>query len=394
MLGVVAAPVIATSPHTMQRRLVRLAVALGLLWLALPAGSAAAQRRQVPSGFLGVNVGGPMIAPGFAASGEFAAMARAGVEAQRLPLYWTLMQPSQDGPIDFSVSDGLIGAAAAHGLRSLPTVMLAPPWAARDPNNAASPPRDPATYGAFLTVLARRYGRGGAFWRAHPELTPVPVRDWQLWNEPAQGRYWSEQPFASGYVALLRAARAGLKGVDPGAHIMLAALNSAANFTAWGSLEQIYRAGGRGLFDEVAVNPFTARPGNVVRTVELVRQVMARHGDGRLPATLTEVSWPSAAGHRLALSIGGIVVSERTQAQRVATALPLLAAARRRLRIASVYWYTWLSPPLGSTDPVDYAGLRRQSRGGVVSKPALASYRSAARRLEGCAKTSVATRCR
>ena len=393
MLGVAVARVIAISPHT-QRRLVRLAVALGLLWVALPAGDATAQRRQVPNGFLGVNAGGPMLDAGVAGSGEFAAMARAGVESQRLPLYWSAMQPSQDGPIDFSVSDRLIGGAAAHGVRSMPTVLFAPPWAARDPSNAASPPRDPATYGAFLTALAQRYGPGGAFWRAHPELTPVPVRDWQVWNEPAQGRYWSDQPFAPGYVELLRAARAGLKRADPGGHIVLTALNSAANFTSWSSLEQIYRAGGRGLFDEAAVNPFTARPGNVVRTVELIRQVMARYGDRRLPVALTEISWPSAAGHRLALSIGGIVVSERTQAQRLATVMPLLAAARRRLRIANVYWYTWLSPPLGSTDPFDYAGLRRQSRGGVVSKPALASYRRAARTLEGCAKTSVATRCR
>jgi hypothetical protein len=335
-----------------------------------------------------------MLDPGFAASGEFAAMARAGVESQRLPLYWSLMQPSQDGLIDYSVSDRLIGAAAAHGLRSMPTVLLAPSWAARNPRNAASPPRDPATYGAFLTTLALRYGPGGAFWRAHPELAPIPVRDWQIWNEPAQGRYWSDQPFAPGYVALLRAARAGVKRADPGAHIVLGALNSAANFTSWGSLEEIYRAGGGGLFDEVAVNPFTARPGSTVRTVELIRQVMARHGDRLRPTTLSEVSWPSAAGHRLALSIGGIVVSERTQAQRLAAVMPLLAAARRRLRIAGVYWYTWLSPPLGSTDPFDYAGLRRQSRGGIVSKPALASYRRSAQILEGCAKTSVATRCR
>jgi polysaccharide biosynthesis protein PslG len=394
MLGVVVTPVIATPPNTMQRRLVRLVVALGLLWLALPAADAVAQRRHVPSGFLGVNVGGPMLDSGFASSGEFAVMARAGVESQRLPLYWAAMQPSQDGPIDFSVSDRLIGGAADHGVRSLPTVLLAPPWAARDPSNPASPPRDPATFGAFLTLLAQRYGPGGAFWRAHPRVAAVPVRAWQIWNEPAQGRYWSEQPFASGYVALLRAARTGLKAADPGAHIVLAALNSAANFTAWGSLEEIYRAGGRGLFDEAAVNPFTARPGNVVRTVELIRAVMARHGDSRLPVRLTEISWPSAAGHRLALSIGGIVVSERTQVQRVAAVMPLLAAARRRLRIASVYWYTWVSPPLGSTDPFDYAGLRRQSRGGVVSKPALASYRRAAQILEGCAKTSMATRCR
>jgi hypothetical protein len=367
---------------------------LTLPCLAASAHAAAAARRQVPRGFLGVDVGGPILSSAVNADAEFAAMARAGAESQRLPLYWPDMEPAPDRPIDFSNSDRLIGAAAAHGLRSLPTVLLTPSWAARDPGNPASPPREPAAYGAFLTALAQRYGPRGAFWAAHPELTPTPVRDWQIWNEPAQGRYWSEQPFAHGYVALLRAARAGLRTADPGARITLAALNSAANFTSWSSLESVYRAGGRGLFDEVAVNPFTARPSNVVRTVELLRQVMTRHGDGHRPIVLSEVSWPSAAGHRLRQSVGGIVVSERGEAERLAQVVPLVAAARRRLRISGFYWYTWLSPPLGSTDAFDYSGLRRQSGRGIVTKPALAAYRAAARHLEGCAKTSVATRCR
>jgi hypothetical protein len=371
-----------------------LAVSLGLACLAVPAAEAAAQRRQVPPGFLGVNVGGPMLDPRVGAASEFAAMARAGAESERVPLFWPTMQASPDRPIDFSISDRLIGAAASHGLRSLPTMLLTPAWAAKDPTNPASPPRDPATYGAFLTALVHRYGPGGDYWRAHPGSAAMPVRDWQIWNEPAQGRYWSEQPFAAGYVALLRTARAAVKRADPGARIVLAALNSAANFTSWGSLEEIYRAGGGGLFDAAAVNPFTARPGNVVRTVELFRAVMARHGDRRRPVMVTEFSWPSALGHRLATSIGGIVVSERDQARRLAEVIPLLARARSRLRIAAVYWYTWLSPPFGSTDPFDYAGLRRQSNRGVVGKPALAAYQGSARSLEGCAKTSVATRCR
>jgi hypothetical protein len=380
--------------NRMHHRLVLLAASVGLVCLAQPIDDAAAQRRQVPQGFLGVNVGGPMLDPGVDTTNEFAAMARAGAESERVPLFWPSMQSSQDRPIDFSASDRLVGAAASHGLRSLPTVLLTPAWAAKDPGNPASPPRDPGTYGAFLTALVRRYGPGGDYWRTRPGLASIPVRDWQIWNEPAQGRYWSEQPFAAGYVALLRAAGAALKRADPGAHIVLAALNSAANFTAWGSLEQIYRAGGRGLFDYAAVNAFTARASNVVRTVELFRAVMARHGDRRRPVIVTEFSWPSALGHRLATSIGGIVVSERNQARRLAEAMPLLARARQRLRIAAVYWYTWLSPRLGSTDPFDYAGLRRQSSHAVVSKPALASYQRSARVLEGCAKAPVATRCR
>ena len=74
-------------------------------------------------------------------------------------------------------------------------------------------------------------------------------------------------------------------------------------------------------------------------------------------------------------------------------AVPLLARLRTQLHIGGIFWFTWLSPPLGSDQPFDYSGLRRQSGSGIVSKPALSAWRSTARSLEGCAKTSSATRC-
>src|SRR5439155_3466170 len=82
------------------RRLIPLLL-LAALALALPASDAVGARRQVPQGFLGANVSGPMLDPGVGASGEFAVMTRAGVESVRLPLFWASMQPAQDGPIGF-----------------------------------------------------------------------------------------------------------------------------------------------------------------------------------------------------------------------------------------------------------------------------------------------------
>jgi hypothetical protein len=187
-------------------------------------------------------------------------------------------------------------------------------------------------------------------------------------------------------------ARAAIKRADPRAQVVLAGLNSGVGYRSWTDLAKIYRAGGRRLFDAAAAHPFSLRPANVVRTVELFRDVMARYGDRRKPVLLTEFSWPASAGFT---HLGyGFEVDERAQARKLAQTLALLASLRRRLRIAQLYWYTWLSPPLGSTDPFDYAGLRRQSGSGIVDRPALAAYRTAARRLEGCAKSAVATRCR
>jgi hypothetical protein len=368
-------------------------VLLAALALALPAGDAAAARRHVPPGFLGVNLNGPMLDPGVSAPSELAAMTRAGVESVRLPVFWAPMQPSQDGPIDFSVSDRLIGAAAARGMRVLPTVLRTPDWAELVPGTPynASPPRDPATYAAFLTELVHRYGPGGDYWRAHPRTRAVPVRAYQIWNEPGQPYYWTDQPFARGYVRLLAAARAAIKAADRGATIVLAGLNSGFGFLSWTDLAKVYAAGGGRLFDQAAQNPFSLRTANVVRSVQLFRDVMARHGDARKPLLLTELSWPSAKGKTRIRY--GFEVSERDQAGRIREAIPLLSRMRTQLRLAGIYWYTWLSPPLGSDQPFDYSGLRRQSGSGIVDKPALGAWRAAARSLEGCAKSSSATRC-
>ena len=60
-----------------------------------------------------------------------------------------------------------------------------------------------------------------------------------------------------------------------------------------------------------------------------------------------------------------------------------------------VYWYTWLANDRSTTNPFDYAGLRRlTTSGAVASKPSYTTYIQVARELEGCRKGSVATSCR
>ena len=75
----------------MHRRLLVIVLPALLAGLALPA-AAAASKRHVPKGFLGVNVGGPMLGSGVDVGGESAVMARAGAEVVRLPVdYQTLL---------------------------------------------------------------------------------------------------------------------------------------------------------------------------------------------------------------------------------------------------------------------------------------------------------------
>jgi hypothetical protein len=370
--------------------------ALGIATLAALAAASApatAAPRRVPPGWLGVTVNGPALGADVALDGEAGRMVAAGAESVRAVVLWDHAQPyarladvpeadrarfrSLAGlPTDVGDLDRLVAAAAARRLRVLVAVTGGTPrWAAPAPFD---PPRSPAPYARLLRGLVERYGGRGAFWTEHPELPRAPVRQWQVWNEPNLTQYWSRQPFAARYVALLRAARAAARAADPGARIVAAGLT---NFS-WRDLEAMYRAGARGAFDAAAIHPYTFHVRNVVRIAHMVRDVMRRHGDGAKPLLVTELSWFSARPQLGANEL--LSVTEADQAARLRAAVAGLAAARTRDGIAGVYWYTWLSPSLGSASVFDYAGLRRQDgAGGAVDKPALDAYRAAARGLEG-----------
>jgi Glycosyl hydrolase catalytic core len=343
------------------------------LALALLVAAAAPADAAIPRDWLGVTADGPLIESADQHAGEWPLIAASGATSVRTAFYWQAGQPLGPETVDFTVYDAPVLAAARHGLGVLPVVFSTPVWARRRADDTASPPRDPADYAAFMTALVRRYGPRGSLWAEHPEVAARPVRAWQLWNEPNLPGYWSRQPFAKGYVKLLKSARAALRAADPRALAILAGLPN-----GWDALRRIYQAGGRRYFDAAAVHPYTARADRVHRYVLAVRRVMRRFGDRRKPVWVTEISWPAAQG-RIDDPIG-IATDDRGQARRLRIGLTALAAARRRLRVRRVYWYTWLSAE-SSASVFAWSGLRRLHDGAVISTPALHAFRATARRL-------------
>jgi polysaccharide biosynthesis protein PslG len=355
--------------------MLRLAV---LLCLLLPAAASAAPRK-VPQGWLGVVADGPMTAPGFPQP-EWDRLAGSGAESVRAAFYWRDIQPNGPADADFSRTDPVVLAAAQRGLSVLPVLQGTPEWAAQHGGDDASPPRDPADFARLLTALVTRYGPQGSLWGEHPELPRRPITDWQIWNEPNLTRYWNIAPWAPSYVSLLKAANAALKAADPTSRTILAGLPN----ESWLALREIYKQGGRGAFDVVALHPYTGRPANVVKLVRFARKEMRPHGDSRLPVWVTELSWPAALGRTK--TTAGFETNERGQATRLAAGLALLARERRALNIGRVYWYTWLSAEGSSSSSFDYSGLRRLRGGRIVTAPSLAVFKRVARRLEGCSK--------
>lgn len=385
---------------------------LTVAFLAVPAVANAAPERTVPRGFAGVVADGPLLNdPDVDLETEFDRMVVAGVESVRVEARWPVIQPyrsfaetppaergrfTDEGgvPTDWSLLDRIVALAASRGLSLLPVVQGTPAWATADGSaDASTPPSSPTLYARFMATLAERYGSRGAFWDANPGLPRRPIRYWQVWNEPNLSDFWREQPFAPGYVRLLRAARSALREADPKSRVVLGALVN----RSWTALARIYRQpGARRAFDVVAIHPFSHKVGSSLVILATVRKVMTRNRDRHKPLWATEVSWPSAKG-KLSSPGYGWETTERGQALRVEKTYTLFGRrrTRRRLRLQRVFWYSWLSADRDPTRSFDYAGLRTIGPNGGEPKPAFAAFRRTALRLEGCrSKAVTATSCR
>jgi hypothetical protein len=340
--------------------------------LSLPAAAHAG----VPRDFFGVMANGPLDQPSFPLDAESAAMRRAGVGTERMEIAWDVVEPQQ-GQYDFTLPDRKVLAAARAGIDVLALIVRCPAWAAARQGSVFSPPRDPADYAAFAKVLVARYGPGGELWREHPQVTPRPVRAWQVWNEPNIDVYWTQQPFMRGYARLLDTAYPAIKQADPGATVVMAGL---ANFS-WRDLRRLFEKGGaKPRFDVAAVHPFSGRPSNSVKIVALNRAVLDHHGARTKPIWLTELTWSSAKGKKRKLTQNW-ETTEAGQAQRLREAYRLFVRARRLLRLQRIYWYTWVTVDRDSPNSFDYSGLRTQRPdGSIVDKPAAAAFRAVVRR--------------
>ncbi len=393
------------------RRLGLFTLLIVLLAGGLAPGAVAAKRR-VPFGFFGT-VLDPTITGVVSAStlnATMAQMARSGVESVRSNIFWPSVEPSP-GQYDFSGSDKLVLAAAAHGLSLLPIIEYSPAWASSGPPDSPVinryPPKDPSTFAAFMTTMIGRYGPHGTLWKLAPGLRRYAVRDWQMWNEP-EGTYdWAARPWPSTYAAFLRTGYRAVHAADPGAKVVLAAMVglNQKDLLPWIEAHALYRLGAKRYFDVMAVNAFTysdnvtASVHRSVLIVSKVRAVMRAYGDGHKPIWVTEVTWPASKGKVPKADLVGFETTAAGQAKRL-SAYYAYIAKYRAIGISRAFWYTWAtsysrSKLNGITPTFAFSGLTRWTPGSAFHPlPVLVAYERAAARFEGCRKSDVATRCR
>ncbi len=312
-------------------------------------------------------------------------MAAKGVGTNRFELGWKSVVKRQ-GSFHWAPSDRFIGALALRGIRAAPFVWGSPKWVATNPG---SPPIDTAAHRHgwenFLKAAVARYGPGGDYWgtpyhrRYGARATPLPVRSWQVWNEPSLKKYFnpggSDSQAVKKYAQLLRISHDAIKSRDRSAQIVLAGnpgYPPDGGFRAWGFLDRLYQIPGvKDDFDVAALHPYASTAWDLGQEVRLFHAAMSEHGDGDTPLWLTEFGWGSAPPDRFGINQG-----PAGQANRLRDSFNLILRNRAAWNVQRVFWFLWRDPAPDSSFArrcsfCGSAGLLRHDRS---TKAAYAAY--------------------
>jgi len=268
-----------------------------------------------------------------------AAIAGTGARVLRQSFYWSIIEP-QPGRYDFQLYDGYVAAAARANVSMLPILFDPPAFRSARPASGARrgtyPPANYSDFAYFAARLVRRYGPAGEFWQQHPELPQLPIRSWQVWNEPNVPAYWPSGPNPAQYAAMLRTVGAGIKAVDAGAKVVTAGLNeSELGLKLVPFLREMYRAGAKGSFDVLGLHPYA--PGSDLVIAQVTRGVRELRRNGDPARTLvTELGWATGGPSKRAL-----VVSEAGQSSLIRRTVAELARYRGRLRLDGIFYFNW-----------------------------------------------------
>ncbi len=297
-----------------------------------------------------------------------------GIGTLRQPFIWSEIEEVK-GKYDFGYIDGFVADAAQHAVTVLPILFGTPDFRSTKPRRGALrgayPPRKLSDIAGFARKAAKRYGPKGTFWRANPTVPKHAIRSWQIWNEPNLPVYWRPAPNAAQYVELLAAAARGIKSVDRGAEIVTAGVPQSPNgLPLQDYIAAMYRAGARRSFETLALNPYGATSGEVIKRVKTTRRTMDRFGDRRARIWVTELGWADQG------PASRFTVGPKVQAARIRATITELWKQRERLKIRGFVYYNWRdSPPYAGGR--DFWGLHT----GLLDidgrqKPAYEAFRS------------------
>jgi hypothetical protein len=255
---------------------------------------------------------------------------------------WDLIEPRND-EWNWERYDHLLIESSKRGLHVLPLLMDAPRWAERNWNFI---PDDPREYAEYVAKVTARYGPGGHFWRAHPELPRLAPRYFELWNEPYYDFYAGNGVNAARYARLVRRSAKRAGRANPRARFLMAAdtgySDSRDRYRDW--VDDMYSAVPdlNRWYDGVAVHPYSDglapgiytpgenTRGQVGRLAEVYRNIRS-HGARGKKLWITEIGWSTCGSHDWC-------VSERQQARYIRR-MDELARTRWRGMVAALFIY-------------------------------------------------------
>ena len=280
---------------------------------------------------------------------QLQALRDTGVTIARTDALWEATEPS--APVngvhsfDWTFDDTIAGDLAAHRLRWLAILDYSAPWAQSVPGRDHSAPSSSADYAAYAGAFAARYGAGGTFWRAHPELHAEPVQTYEIWNEPDNGEFWAPTPDAARYADLYVSAREAIDAADPTARVVVGGLTNPTSFLPAMLAAQPALLGH---IDGVAIHPY-GTPGVVLAKIRADRATLVGLGMPDVPLYATEFGWTTTPPGAL----------EYVQADRRPSYIFETVAALGHLDcgIAASVLYTWYSPQQDPANSQEWYGI-------------------------------------
>jgi hypothetical protein len=361
-------------------------VKVGPLARALAAALAVAAACAVPasaSDFVGMYNDDAFFGSPSYRSSVFTAEAAVGVQLVRQPFDWSRIEIAPD-EYDFRNYDDFVLRAATAGIRVLPVLGDPPSFRALDytRDDLWSPPKSNAEFAAFAARLVDRYGPDGTIWGMHPSVPKLPIRSWQIWNEPNLLMFWNTGPDPVAYTAMLQAAHDAIHAEDPGAEVVAAGLpNSKVGTPLDTFLDGMLNAGGASAFDTIAVHPYAPDASHSLDLVEQTRALLAAHGNNA-PIWITEDGWPTDG------PLSPYTVSEDGQATQIGNLIAEVSARRAELGIRGLVIFRWRDAVSTFDAWPLHAGLVRADGS---AKPGLAAFRDAVGALNGLPRPATAT---
>jgi hypothetical protein len=261
-----------------------------------------------------------------------------GIGLLRQTFDWAQIETAP-GQYDFSYHDGYVLAAAQQGITVLPILFHTPTFHAGRTNGTMScPPANNASLAAYAAALVNRYGSNGTLWAERPDVPKLPIRSWQVWNEPNLRVYWCGKPKAKQYVAMLRTVSKAIKRADRRAHVVTAGLPDSklsGTVPLKSFINQMYKAKAAKYFDSLAINSYARDHRQLGTLLRGIRKQMNARRDRRGQIWITEIGWgDQGPKHRY-------IVGAKGQATRIKKSLALIRKQRRKLRIRGVVYFSW-----------------------------------------------------